>query len=259
MKIFITGSTGFIGSHFLTELIKKYGDSAKIYCLVRNMPETKLESIEYIQGTLEQIEDHSDILVKCDYVFHIGANAVYSSRSDYDAVNLKPTQKIVDILKLSRVKNFVFLSTIGAVDRENSDRCSEPLNVQSKPSPRSSYGVSKLNAEKYIRSSGIPFTIIRPTWVYGAGMRAKSHIQAFVTMVAKGSRVYKLNFPGRVSLIHVSELIESMMNAIGNEKIIGKTYFAETESRSIGEIFKIIASKVLDKKFHRFSSRLSVS
>jgi len=222
MKAFITGSTGFIGSHFITAFTEKYGGSAKIYCLVRDMLEISLKSVEYIQGRLEKIEDYSDILVECDYFFHTGANAAYSSRSDYDAVNLKPIRKIVYILKSGRIRNFIFLSTIGAVDRTNSDRCIEPLTVQSNACPRSSYGVSKLGAEKFIRSSGLPFTIIRPVWVYSAGMRMESHIQVFATMIAKWLSVYKFNFPGRVSLIHVADIVKSMVSAMGNEKSSAK-------------------------------------
>ena len=264
MKIFITGSTGFIGEHFLAALVERYGTAAKIYCYVREIPQVRVKAVEYVKGALEDMAKHSALLVECDYVFHIAANAAYGSDIDYDAVNVKPTREMVDCLQSSRIKNFIFLSTIGAVDRANSDTCVTPITAQSKPQPRSAYGLSKLKAEQYLRSSGVPFTIIRPSWVYGRGMRVDSHIQSFVTMIAKGSGVYKLNFPGKVSIIHVSDLVQAMVNAVNNGNIIGKTYFAETESRSLGEILKFIASKSLNKKisqlpvpsFHFLVSRI---
>ena len=253
MKIFITGSTGFIGSHFLAALIEKYGNVAKMLCYVREIPKNRLKSVEYIQGRLEEIAKHEAVLVECDYVFHVAANAGYGNDADYDAVNLEPTRELIGCLKHGRIRNFVFLSSIGAVDRVNPDRCAGPITVRSRARPRSAYGRSKLKAEECIRSSGVPFTVIRPAWVYGRGMRTDSHVQAFVTMIAKGSGVYKMNFPGRVSIIHVSDLVQSMVNAVGNDDIIGNTYFAATETRSIGEMLRLIAAKVLKKEVSQFS------
>ena len=111
------------------------------------------------------------------------------------------------------------------------------------PYPRSRYGESKLKSETLIRDSGLPFTIIRPTWVYGEDMRTNSHINRFVSMVFERHPVARLAFPGKVSLIHVNDLATALVNCINYEAVIGRTYFAETEALPIGKIFALIAEK----------------
>lgn len=242
MNIFITGSTGFIGKAFLEKLLQKKDlDVKKIFLLQREKVEYFDNRIEVLEGDLSKIVDYKDELLSSEYVYHIAANATFGSGIGYDSINFLPTQKIVDFLKISKLlKTFIYISTIGAVDRASNDRINFPLSAKSIPCPTSDYGSSKLKSEKYIALSGIPFTVIRPTWVYGRDMRFNSHINKFVSIINKSKWVAKLGFSGKVSLIHVEDLARSLVNCIDNKNVVNKTFFAETESLSLGEIFNEI-------------------
>lgn len=249
MNIFITGVTGFIGRNFLSQLFLIIKPSDNIFILLRKKIQYEDSRINSLFGRLEEIEKFKDEILRCDYFFHLAANPIYGSNSDYDKVNYEPTVQIVDILKKSKVlKNFIYISTIGAVDRMDNADCKEPITLKSSPNPTSLYGKSKLKSEVYITNSCIPFTIIRPSWVYGEYMRFNSHINKFVTMVYEKSIISRFNFPGKVSLINVHDLSKAMVNCIKNNRIIGKIYFAETEAFSIGNIFRIIFLKINQKK-----------
>jgi len=248
MHIFVTGASGFVGSNFIEELKDRLKDDDKVFLLLRKERHFEDSRFKCVKGNLENIEhiiNFREIILGCEYVFHIAANATFGNKEDYEKTNYKPTQAIVDLLKKSRkLKNFIFISTIGAVDRHKKDNCKLPLNKESVPSPKSKYGESKLKSEVYIQKSNIPYTIIRPTWVYGKNMRQKSHINLFVTMVCQKSIITKINFPGKVSLIHVKDLAKSLVHCINNKNVIRKIYFAETENKSMGEIFSIIYKKI---------------
>ncbi|MBK6532166.1 MAG: SDR family NAD(P)-dependent oxidoreductase [Deltaproteobacteria bacterium] len=136
--------------------------------------------------------------------------------------------------------NFVFVSTIGAVDRAPGDDCRAPLTTRSVPNPRSEYGRSKLLAEGAVRASGLPFTIVRPTWVYGPGMRPDSHVRQFAEWLWRGLPPGLLGLPGAVSVIHVADLARALCNVIDNRAVIGKTYFAETEEVPIGAMLRAL-------------------
>ncbi len=246
LNIFITGASGFIGNPVLKKIISKLDSDDKVFVLSRAVFDFEDKMIVVLRGDLENIEAYENEISESDYVYHLAANATFGSGCDYDKVNFFPTKKIVDILRRSkRIKNFIFTSTIGAVDRHKNDLCEKPLNANSIPAPTSAYGKSKLKSEDYIKQSGIPFTILRPTWVYGPNMRSNSHLNKFVSMLyEKRDFIFKLNFPGMVSLVNVDDLSEALANCIGNDDILNKTYFAETESLSLGGVLRIIFEKV---------------
>ncbi len=249
MNIFVTGASGFIGRQFLSELLVKVAPGCCIWVLVRSPLNYADTRIKELQGDLKAIASFRKELLESDYVFHLAANATLGSDNNYNEVNYLPTAELVELLRSSnRLCNLVFTSTIGAVDRAPQDDCRSPLTIQSVANPRSHYGESKLKAERYIRESGLPATIIRPTWVYGSDMRTASHINRFVSMVYDNHPVTHFAFPGKVSLIHVRDLAQSLVLCINNQSVIGRTYFAETEALSIGDIFAVIAEKLRGKR-----------
>ncbi len=249
MNIIITGATGFIGKIFLSHLLLEIKPEDRCYLLIRKAARFEDKRIVQLVGSLEELIKFEKEILSCEYVFHLAGNATYGNDFDYDKVNFEPTVQIVNILKNSRyLKNFIFTSTIGAVDRAKNDDCRSPLSLHSVPNPISLYGKSKLKSEEYITKSGIPFTIIRPTWVYGKNMRTNSHINKFVSMVYQKSFALRLNFPGKVSLIHVDDLSKALVNCLDNDKVINKIYFAGTEALSIGDIFNIIYKKINNKE-----------
>ncbi len=249
MKIFITGATGFLGKACVKSLLAGSDAQLQLFLLARSPLARELRDdrrVTCLAGDLNSLNSHSSTILDCDYVFHIAANADFSATAEAaEADNYQPTKVLTDILKSSpRLKNFVFISSIGSADRAPGDRCRKPLNRESRCSPRSAYGRSKLRGEEYIRASGVPATILRATWIYGEDMRLNSHISQFVSMLARGSKIGRLAFPGRVSLIHVQDLAAALARVPGNPRIVGKTYFAWTENLSIGEIFSTLSEKM---------------
>lgn len=249
MKIFVTGITSFLGKSFLPKILNRLSTGDEIFLLVRRKINCEDKRVQQLIGTLQEVDKFEKILLESNYVYHIAANAVFGSNDNYFEVNYEPTKKMVNILeKSTNLKNFIYISTIGAFDRHRTDNCSNPIKRTSKPSPKSDYGKSKLESEKYIINSKIPYTIIRPAWIYGKNMRANSHINQFVNLVIERNPIMYLAFKGKVSVIHVDDLATALVNVIDNEKVLYRTYFAVTESVSIGDIFKLIYEKIYSEK-----------
>lgn len=245
MNIFVTGASGFIGRHLLAELLARAAPDWRVWALVRAPLRAGDERVVELRGDLRAIASFRAELQASDYVFHLAANAAFAGAGDYEETNVGATAALIEALRGSpRLRNLVYTSTIGAVDRAPQDDCARPLSVESGPHPRSRYGESKLRAERIVRASGLPGTIIRPTWVYGADMRAGSHVNRFVSMVHDGHPVARFAFPGKVSLIHVRDLARALAGCIDNPAAVGQTYFAETEALPIGEILATIAARL---------------
>jgi len=250
IKIFLTWWSWFIWGYFLKKLLWVISDGSIIYCSVRkNNISIKDKRIIILNWDLDNIECFQKEILESDYVYHLWANATYGNDIDYNLVNYEPTKKLIDILSGSKsLKNFIFVSTVWVCDRSKKDNVNCPLTINSVCSPKSKYGLSKLKAEKYLRKASIPFTIIRPTRVYGPNMRQNSHINAFVDLIYGKKFFAKMWFQWKVSLIHVNDLATALVHSINNDKILYKTYFAATENLSLWDIFKQIYITLFKKQ-----------
>jgi uncharacterized protein len=247
LSFFVTGGTGFIGFELIRELRQTY-PTATIYGLCRNEKQSKKFLPYYVTpviGDLKNPEGFQESLLKSQWVFHLGANASFSSSVDYTVENFEPTKKLIDILKTSStLQRFIFTSTIGAVDRSKNDDCATPLNAQSPCFPSSEYGQSKLACEEYLKESGLPYTIMRPAWVYGAEMRRSSHIAVLSQKALDRSLLARIFFPGKVSVIHVSDMARMLVAIMKSPATLNKIYFGDDGTpRSFGEIFQIASSE----------------
>jgi len=246
-KIFITGATGFIGHKLVQKLLEKQdeGEALELYCLIRDpkkIPAPLLSRITVLKGDHANLHEHRHIIEGCHYIFHVGARSKLGDGVAYQADNVDFTRELVAIAEAAtNLKRFVFTSSIGAVDRAVDDDCNRPLSEESLSNPQSDYGRSKRLCEEILQSSMLPYIIVRPTWVYGPGMRNDSHIRVFIEAVIHGKLFTKINFPGNVSLIHVDDLVDALIFLAHHSASVRETYFATDSLRiSIGALFKLI-------------------
>ncbi|MBI3977610.1 MAG: SDR family NAD(P)-dependent oxidoreductase [Chloroflexi bacterium] len=245
IKVFITGATGFVGAHVARRLLTGGldGQPADVVCLARDParldPDLR-DRVRVLHGALDDLPRYAEMLAECDYVFHLAANAALAGPPDYHQANVEGTRVLVGLLARSpRLRRLVFTSTIGAVDRRPDDPCAEPLTEETPPHPLTEYGRSKLAAEQIVRQSGLPFAIVRPTWVYGPGMRANSHIRTFIATVGQMRLATRFAFPGRVSVVHVRDLVDALLLVALDPRAAGETYFAsDGKPVALGAIFR---------------------
>lgn len=245
-KIVVTGTTGFIGKHLLSELLSSnLIKCEEVFCFTRqNNPEIDSPSIvKIVTADLNNLsEDHTKLIRSSDYVFHLAANPSVDAGHQGYQDNIASTKAMLSCLKgSSHIKRLVFLSSIGAVDRSSCKPDMPPLTEESSSFPQSLYGKSKLECEQLLQSAGIPFTIIRPAWVYGKGMRENTHLKALYNMALKSSVLVNVNFPGRVSLTKVESLVKFIVHCATSEETKDQLFFYSTSDPvSIGSILQFM-------------------
>jgi short-subunit dehydrogenase len=239
MKIFITGSTGFIGKKFLDLLLKSHKDH-QLVLLQRHSNGINFPNLRILESDLHNVESYKQELLDSDYVFHIAASADVTSSIESVSNDHAALEKMLGYLKgNANFKRFVFISTIGAYDRAPNDPLKHPISNLSQRNPRSKYGILKLKSEILIKESHIPFTIFRPSWVWGEGMRASSHLAFFNRLMEKGSIVARVGFSGLASFVHVDDLAQGLAKVIqDNNKYLNKSYFVATEDQKISDLMK---------------------
>ena len=99
-------------------------------------------------------------------------------------INIRQKKKLFFEKKNPLIK-FIFLSSIGAVDRDKKDNCSKELNENSVAVPTTDYGKSKLLIEEFLEKSILETISIRPSLVIGEQMRSNSHFSVFSKKIIK--------------------------------------------------------------------------
>jgi len=166
-KLLITGGLGNLGSWLTTYFSSTY----EVYVLSKNIS-TQLEAnYKVIQADITDLEELKEkISIDFDYCIHTASyNEFFHDNYSKKAllINTLGTRNLVEILKDTNIKNFIYLSTfhIYGVSHGYITENSEVL-------PTNDYASTHLFAEYYIRqffnTHNFPFTIFRLTNSYGA-------------------------------------------------------------------------------------------
>ncbi len=228
MNVFITGASGFIGKR-LMDLIASDNRFKNIYCLCRNSIDLP-QHFTAVHGSLEDLS----ILpaTEADVCIHLAAitNSSTAGGDEVFKTNTDGTASVIDYCKRSNIKKIVFLSSI---------------NVYL--SQKHSYALSKLAAEELIVNSGLDYSILRSSLVYGSGCETFEKIIRFIKTfhlvpVLGNGKAYE-------QPIYVDEACRAIIShTLSADKsttcdLFGKTKMSYNEM--VKEIAKAINSQVL--------------
>ena len=172
-KILITGASGFIGSFIVEEALNR---DMEVWAAVRKttsrkyLQDKRIHFIELDFSSKEQLKaqlgEH-----EFDYVVHAAGVTKCLDKADFRRMNTEGTKNFVDaLIELQMpLKRFVFLSSLSVFGAIHEEQPYQDISEHDTPRPNTAYGKSKLDAEKYLDSTGndFPYIILRPTGVYG--------------------------------------------------------------------------------------------
>ena len=242
---FVTGAAGFVGRH-LCQRLRASGHRVRGLTR-RESPELAKMGVEIVRGDLAESVTWQHGLTDADVVVHCAANASFGDDPTHEPINVGGTRTLLEAVKRNRpaLHRFVFVSTIGAVDRAAGDRCAAPLTENSPLHPSSGYGRSKMKAEEVVRESGLPFCIIRPAMVVGADMRAGSHFAVFVRMALQNAPMARCAWPGSFSVVQVDDLASALELCALQRDAAGQTYFCAGTPLALHEAFALAQPRKL--------------
>ena len=233
---FVTGAAGFVGRH-VCKLLTKSGCEVRALVRGEDVELTQL-GVKLWVGDLWDKNVLREAVLDADVIIHCAGDARFGNGSQYHRENVELTAHLIHATKqYAKDARFVYVSTIGVIDRDKRDQCDISLTEDSPAFPTSDYGRSKLRAEEEVRHSGLPFSIIRPAMVVGENMRSDSHFSVFARKSLTGSLVARLGWTGRFSVVHVDDLANGILAVSTNQNAIGGTYFCAGEAISISDFF----------------------
>ncbi len=264
MKILVTGSEGFIGSHLVEMLISK-GHKVRCFVLynsfnnlgwIEDLPNNIKKKIEIHFGDLRDIKSVNKAVKGCQKIVNLASLIAipysYEAPLSYINTNIIGTTNLLQSALEKKIKKFVHISTSEVYGNAKFLPMSEhhQLNAQSP------YAATKIGADQmalsFYKSFGLPVVIIRPFNTFGPRQSQRAIIPTIITQALKTNTIKVGSLFPKRDFTYVSDTCAGIINAIDSKKkeIIGETInlgsnFSISISRLISEISKILEKKLI--------------
>ncbi|MEB3312329.1 MAG: NAD-dependent epimerase/dehydratase family protein [Snowella sp.] len=205
MRVLIMGGTRFIGV-YLTKTLVEQGHEVVLFN--RGKKPSPIEGIQQIHGDRQDVALLREKLEKEEF------DAIY----DNNGRELSDTQPLVEIFK-GRVQHFIYVSSAGVYLKSD-----QMPHVEGDPTDPKSRHKGKFETEAYLADSGIPWTSIRPVYIYGPQNYNDLEAWFFDRIV----RDRPIPIPGNglhfTQFGHVQDLASAMTAVLGNAQAVGQIY-----------------------------------
>ncbi|NDJ86290.1 MAG: NAD(P)H-binding protein [Chloroflexi bacterium] len=212
--IIVTGATGFIGSHLVTQLLRS---GLPVRVLVppqvaaryqrrgQAWPWADAGEAEVAEGSVFHGESLFRAMQGVHTVFHLAGAQWWGNQRDLEHVELVGTRQVVTASRSARVGRLIFLSHLGA-------------------EPGSAYTLLRIKgqAEELVRAGGIAYTIFRSGIVFGND----DHFANNLAMVMRVNPIFFF-LPGQgenlLHPIHIDDLIAALVNSLEATDLVDET------------------------------------
>ncbi|WP_252060688.1 NAD-dependent epimerase/dehydratase family protein [Acinetobacter sp. AHP123] len=251
MKILITGSNGFVGSHLCEyfSTIPEYSVLAQIREKTQNLS-TSIETIIFdLNDDLTNLDLSSvDVVVHCAGRAHIMKEVESEPLSIYRQINVEGTLNLAKKAAKAGVKRFIFMSSIKVNGEVTANKPFTPN--ESVSNPQDPYGLSKFEAEQALlnlaQNVKMDVVIIRPVLIYGPNV--KVNFKSMVNLAAKGIPLPVGCLDNKRSMVSIYNLIDfidiCLLHPLAKNQIF---LISDQDDITVKELFTKLA-KVQGKK-----------
>lgn len=196
MNVFVTGGTGYIGSHLIPALIPR---AHKVKALVRKGSEAELpEFAECVVGDALRMDSYQEHVRGADTFVHlIGVPHPNPAKAkQFREIDLVSIQVALKAARAVGLRHFVYLSV-----------------AQTAPVMKAFIEVRQMG-EEMIRASGIPATFVRPWYVLGPGHRWPGVLLPFYWVAERLPPTRES--AQRLGLVTISQIVNSLVWTVEN-------------------------------------------
>jgi uncharacterized protein YbjT (DUF2867 family) len=206
--ILVAGGTGFIGRAVVSAL-RHRGHEVRVLSRGTTVAEVSDPGVTLVRGDVRDpsslptaMEDVTAVVGAVQFPGH--PVEVPAKGLTYDEFDRKGTERLVAAARAAGVRRYVYISGAGAGRGRKEE-----------------WFVAKDRAEQAVRDSGLEWTVVRPSWVYGPGDKSLNRFAA----IARWLPVVPLTSMGhnRVQAVHIDDVAEAVARAVDLPEANGRT------------------------------------
>ncbi len=212
--ILVTGASGFVGSHLVPTLL---ASGHRVVALARSedagdrvsgrVPAAQRDALEIRRGDVTRPETLGPALAGVDAVVHLVAiPRDFSGGADLRLVNTEGTRAIIVAMQAAGVQRLIHMGAMGVEDV-----------------PDLHYASSKAKAEALVRSSGLDWTILKPSLQFGEG-DGFFNIIAGLVRISPGLVPVPGRGDARFQPIHTGDVATVVVRALADPATIGQSF-----------------------------------
>ena len=227
-RIFVTGGTGFVGSNILQALAER-----PLRLLVRDRSAHAAlasERVELVEGDVTQPDSLRGAMANCAAVIHLVAIISEEGGATFDEVIHRGTANVIAEAKGAGVGRFLHMSAMGTL-----------------PDPHYGYYEAKWQAEQVVQGAGIPWTIFRPSIIFGPGDEFINTLAGLIKMapiipvVGAGTSKFQP--------VSVTEVAQAYIRALNDPSTAGHIYeLGGGKTYTYEELLDTLAAKLGKQK-----------
>ena len=224
--IVVTGGTGFVGREICRRLAAQ---GVPVRAVARHAPNQPLsDGVSFFPADVTRAISLREAMDGAKAVIHTVGIIREKGDATFDRIHRHATAETVSAAHRARVPRFILISALGA-----------------RPTSASRYQQTKAAAEEIVRQSGLAFTILRPSVVYGPGDQFTNFLAQWMRPPFSWLTGGFLGIPGGDSVnlcpASVGEVAEAVVRSLGQERALGQTFDLAGPSVSLKELALAIA------------------
>lgn len=248
-RVLVVGAGGFTGGFIVEEGLRR---GYEVWAGVRESTSRRYLTDSRIHFVVLDFENPATLAgsltgslasgERWDYIiYNLGATKCLRF-SDFSRINYDYLRAFTDALHSAGMEpsKMVYMSSLSAMG-VGDDRNYTPFSERMVPMPNTRYGASKLKAEMWLETAGIPTIVLRATGIYGPRDR-----DYFLMMEAIGKGFdFSVGFRRQeLTFLYVEDLARAIYDAL-ERSATGKTYIvAHPHAYTQGQFRKIVASEM---------------
>ncbi len=203
--ILVTGGTGFVGSHLIRRMRK---DDLAVRALVRHPHKAgalRDLGVKVVSGDISDPDSLAKAAAGVQRIVHLVGIIQEAPGATFRSVHVDGTRNVLEASKKAGVRHFFYQSALGT-----------------RAGAASEYHRTKWEAEELVRASGLPYTILRPSLIYGPGdqftLRLAEIIRLSPVIPVIGSGKSK------VQPIYIDNVVDCIVKAVTSDAFANEIY-----------------------------------